>query len=161
MVVGNEIPLIAKLELLLLAPVTVTLAPLAVRVPVEVPLDPTATLPKFNVAGLTVNWAFVDVPVPVSCATVEEGFPLLVKVSAALALPAELGLKVTVNDSLWPDGMVTGNDKPLKLNCELLLLALVMVMFAPVAVRVPVAVPLLPTVTLPRLIVEGDMANLP
>jgi hypothetical protein len=40
-------------ELFGLAAVTVTLAPLAVNVPVAVPLDPTTTLPRGRVLGDT------------------------------------------------------------------------------------------------------------
>jgi hypothetical protein len=44
-----------KAELLVLAAVTVTLAPLAERVPLPLPLVPTVTLPTLSVGGLTLN----------------------------------------------------------------------------------------------------------
>lgn len=50
-------PLRAKRELLLLAEVTVTSAPVAARLAIAVPLVPTPTLPIFRVAGVTVNCA--------------------------------------------------------------------------------------------------------
>lgn len=53
MVTGKEIPLITKAELLEVAPVTVTLPPLACNVPEAVPLVPTTTLPSPRVLGKT------------------------------------------------------------------------------------------------------------
>lgn len=52
MVKGGEIPPITKRELLELARVTVTLPPLADRVPDAVPLLPTTTLPNPRVVGV-------------------------------------------------------------------------------------------------------------
>jgi hypothetical protein len=75
---------------------------------------------------------------------------LLIKASVPLAAPDTCGLKVTVNDVLWPAGMVTGSERPPRLNTELFELAAVTVTFAPLAVRLPDAVPLVPTTTLPR-----------
>ncbi len=75
MVIGKVIPLRANRELLLLAEVTVTSPPVAVRLPVVVPLAPTATLPRFKVAGVTANWA--------DCSEVE------VFVTGMLAAPEE------------------------------------------------------------------------
>jgi hypothetical protein len=56
-VTGREIPLRTNRELLLLAEVTVTSPPVATRLVVVVPLEPTPTLPTFKVAGVTVNCA--------------------------------------------------------------------------------------------------------
>jgi hypothetical protein len=86
---------------------------------------------------------------------------LLLKVSAALAAPAVCGLKVTVNEALWPAGMVTGSERPPTLNTELFELAAVTVTFAPLAVRLPDAVPLVPTTTLPRPRVVGVTVSCP
>lgn len=52
---GSDIPDRANSGLLLVAEKTVTLAPLALRVPVWMALSPTVTLPKGRVAGKTVN----------------------------------------------------------------------------------------------------------
>ena len=54
-VTGKESPLTVNADLLVLAAVTVTLAPLAESVPLPVPLVPTVTLPMSSVAGLTDN----------------------------------------------------------------------------------------------------------
>ena len=83
------------------------------------------------------------------------------KVRDALAAPDACGLKVTVNEALWPAGMVTGSERPPTLNAELVELAAVTVTFAPLAVRLPEAVPLVPTTTLPRLSVLGVAVSCP
>lgn len=54
-VTGNVSPPTVNTELFVLAPVTVTLAPLAVSIPDELPLLPTSTLPRFMVVGLTAS----------------------------------------------------------------------------------------------------------
>jgi hypothetical protein len=84
---------------------------------------------------------------------------LLVKVSVALTAPATWGLKVTVYGVLCPAGIVTGSDSPPTLKTELFDVAAVTVTFAPAAVRLPEALPLLPVTTLPRPKVVGEAAN--
>lgn len=86
---------------------------------------------------------------------------MLVKESVPLADPAAVGLKVTVKGTLCPAGTVIGNDKPLTVNEGLLTLLLLIVTLAPEAVRVPDEVPLLPTVTLPKLSDVGLTASCP
>lgn len=83
------------------------------------------------------------------------------KVSVALAAADTCGLKVTVNEVLWPAGIVTGSERPPTLNTELFELAAVTVTFAPLAVRLPDAVPLVPTTTLPRPSVLGVTLSCP
>ena len=86
---------------------------------------------------------------------------MLVKVSVAFAAPDTCGLKVTINEALCPAGIVTGSERPPTLNTELLELAAVTVTFAPLAVRLPDAVPLVPTTTLPRPRVVGETVSCP
>jgi hypothetical protein len=86
---------------------------------------------------------------------------LLVKVNVALAAADICGLKVTVNDALWPAGMVTGSARPPTLNTELFELTAVTVTFALLAVRLPDAVPLVPTTTLPSPRVVGVTESCP
>ena len=83
------------------------------------------------------------------------------KVRVALAAPLVSGLKVTVNEALCPAGIVTGRESPPTLNTELFVLAAVTVTSAPLAVRLPDAVPLLPSTTLPRGRVVGVTVNCP
>jgi hypothetical protein len=99
------------------------------------------------------------VPVPGRDSVVVAGWPLLVKLSEALADPATCGLKVTENEVLWPTGIVIGSERLPTLNTELPLFAAVTVTFAPLAVNVPDAVPLLPTTTLPMPRVDGVTLN--
>jgi hypothetical protein len=106
-------------------------------------------------------WVGAGVPVPVSASVVVEGWALLVKVSVALAAPVVRGLKLTVKGTLWPAGMVTGRDRPPTLKTELFVLAPVTVTLAPLAVRLPDAVPLVSTTTLPRASVAGLTASCP
>lgn len=95
------------------------------------------------------------VPAPVRFSVVIEGWASLVKVSVALAAPALCGLKVTVNGTLWPAEIVRGSDNPPTLNAELFELAAVTVIPTLPADRFPVAIPLAPAATLPKLRVVG------
>ena len=86
---------------------------------------------------------------------------MLVNESVALVEPVALGLKLTVNGTLWPAGIVTGRDNPLTLNPVLLVLSLLMVTLAPEALRNPDALLLLPTTTLPKLSDVGLTVSCP
>ncbi len=86
---------------------------------------------------------------PVAASVVVEGCALLVNVRVALAPPVVCGLNVTVKGELCPAGMTAGSDNPLMLNCELFELIAVTVTSAPLALRLPEAVPADPTNTLP------------
>lgn len=101
------------------------------------------------------------VPVPLNVSVVVEGCALLVKVSVPLAAPVVRGPNVTVNEVLWPAGIVTGKERPPMLNTELLELAAVIVTLAPLAVKLPEALPLEPTTTLPRFRVVGFTVSCP
>ena len=95
-VVGRVRPVIVKLELFVLAPLTVTLAPLAVRVPVAEALLPTTTLPRLRPVGVTASCPAATAPDPergivnVGLAAVE------VMVTVPLAAPDEVGAKDTL-----------------------------------------------------------------
>jgi hypothetical protein len=97
----------------------------------------------------------------VRVSTVVEDWALLVKVSAAVTAPVVWGLNFTVNAALFPAGIVTGSDSPPTVNAELLLLTALTVTLDPPAVRVPDAVPLVPTTTLPRARVAGLSPSVP
>jgi hypothetical protein len=66
-----------------------------------------------------------------------------------------------VNDADWPAAIVTGNEIPESTNSPFVGLAACTVTDAPLAVRLPVSAELEPTVTLPKLRVVGDTANVP
>jgi hypothetical protein len=104
-------------ELFVLAAVTVTLAPLAVSVPVAVPLEPTVTFPKARVLGDTLSCPTVAAtPVP-DTGMVSVG---LVAVEVTVRLPpaaaAAVGANLTVNVALCPPFNVTGVVIPLILK---------------------------------------------
>jgi hypothetical protein len=63
-VTGKLNPPIVNTELFVLAPVTVTFAPLALNVPDALLLAPTTTLPRLSVLGLTASCPTAVVPVP-------------------------------------------------------------------------------------------------
>lgn len=86
---------------------------------------------------------------------------MLVIVSVALSDAAVCGLNVMVNAALCPDGMVTGRERPPTLKTELFVLAAVTVTFAPLALKLPEAVPLCPTTTLPNAKLAGVTDNCP
>ena len=100
-------------------------------------------------------------PVPVRDSVLVVGDALLVTVRVPLAVPDVVGLNVIVNETLVPGAMVTGSDSPPMLKTELLVVAAVTVTLAPLAVNWPVAEPLFPTVTLPKLRVDGVIASVP
>ena len=79
----------------------------------------------------------------------------------AVSAPAVVGLKVTVKGTVAPTGIVAGNVKPLIVNAGLLLAAAVIVTIEPAEVRLPEAVPLLPTDTLPTSRVAGLTESCP
>jgi hypothetical protein len=101
------------------------------------------------------------VPVPVSVPVEVDGWALLVVVSVALADPTAVGLNVIVKETLCPAGIVTGSESPLIVNAELVTLVAETVTLAPLADRLPEAVPLEPSTTLPTASVEGEMLSCP
>lgn len=115
-IAGNDKPLTAKRELLLLAAVIVTFAPVALRVPLAVPLVPSKTLPTATGAGATLSCPASTDPLPVR-ATVSVGLePLDVTVTLPLALVADAGVKVTVKLAVFPAATVAGVEMPLSVK---------------------------------------------
>ncbi len=103
-------------ELFVLAAVTVTVAPLALRVPAAVPLEPTWTLPRARVAGETVSCpTAVVTPVPVTGTVNVEFVAVEVIVRFPLTAPAAVGANFTVNVALCPPFNVRGVVMPLTL----------------------------------------------
>ena len=99
MVRGSDKPLMVNNVLFELAPVTVTFAPVAVRIPAAVPLVPSTTLPTATVA-VALSCPTVTVPVPVR-GIVSVGLePVEVTVTLPLTLPGETGAKVTLKVAL-------------------------------------------------------------
>ena len=146
----------------MLAPVTVTAAPLAVNVPVTVPLEPTLTLPTGSVPGETVSCPTVDAPEP-EAGIVNVGFVAVeVMVTFPLTAPADAGANETVNVALFPPLSVSGVVIPLKLNPGPEIPTFETVMLdPPVFVIVSDSDLFPPTLTLPKLRLVGLAANAP
>ena len=64
-------------------------------------------------------------------------------------------MKLTVNDTLLPAARVTGRERPLTANSEVLMLRRVMVMLEPLAVSEAGKDLVCPTVTLPKFKAPG------
>jgi hypothetical protein len=100
MITGSDKPLMEKCELFVVATVTVTFAPAALRVPEAVPLAPATTLPIATGIGAAVKVAVTLVPVP-ETGMDKLGFePFDVTVTFPLELAAELGANVTLKVAL-------------------------------------------------------------
>jgi len=83
----------------MLADVIVTEAPLAVRLPLRGEFDPTTTLPKLRLVGVTASWPGA-VPVPESAILSGEFDALDVTARFPLVAPLLVGVKVAVNVTL-------------------------------------------------------------
>ena len=151
-----------KAPLFELAAVTVTVAPLADKVPVAVPLEPTVTLPSGRVPGETVSCPVGDTPVP-EAGIVKVGFVAVeVTVTFPLTAPADVGAKETVKVALFPAFRVRGVVIPLKLNPVPVAATFETVMLVPpVLVIISDSDPLLPTLTLPKPRLVGLAASAP
>lgn len=156
MVTGSDSPLTEKAALLELTAVTVTDAPVAVKLPDPVPLLPTATLPIGMLPGETLSCPTAAVPVPEREMFSVELDALDETVTAPVTSPAEDGENLTSKLALCPDERVTGrliplteNTAGLALTCEIVRLE------PPVLVTVSESVWLLPTVTLSKLRLVG------
>lgn len=99
-------------------------------------------------------------PVPVTVSTVAEPEPLLKEIFA-LAEPLDWGANFTPNEILRPATNVTGSDNPVTLNSELLEVAEETVTFDPAAASEALKLLLVPTATLPKLIVVGLIVSCP
>jgi hypothetical protein len=151
----NPVPLATAAEIVRLVP------PVLVRVSDRLVLAPTWTLPNARAVGFGVNVPWV-VPVP-ERAMLRLGFePFEVILTAPLADPLTVGLKVTVNEVLCPAAKVKGKESPLKLNpVPLATAAEIVRLVPPVLVRVSDRLVLAPTWTLPNARAVGFGVNVP
>ena len=116
MVTGSDNPPTLKTELFVVAPVTVTLAPVAVRLPDAVALEPSTTLPNGRVPGLTDNCPTVVVPVP-EIGIVKLGLDASeLTVRLPFAVPEVVGANLTLKVALCPAASVSGAATPLNVN---------------------------------------------
>jgi hypothetical protein len=84
---------------------------------------------------------------------------LLAKETFSDTGPEAVGLKVKVKGALWPAGIVIGNVIPLREYGAETDGADVIVTLAPLAIKDPLLLRLLPTVTLPKLKDDGETLN--
>ncbi len=156
-VTGKVDPDTVKPVPLIVAELTFTAAvPLDVSVTVCVGADPTATLPKVRLLGLTVSTSEV-VPVPLRL-TVAVGFvdEVLLIVNAPVTAPAVVGANLTVSVSVCLGFSVTGKVDPDTVKPVPLMLAeLTFTAAVPLEVSVTVCVGDDPTATLPKVRLLG------
>ena len=144
----------------------------------QVKLAPGMTFPRASCA-VAVNWrvfpakiiAFdsvtvtlatgTGVPVPPNESTAVESEALLPNEAVAKAVPVACGVNLTINGTLWPAGIVVGNETPLRVNSELLRLTEETVTLAPLALSVAGRLVLDPTATFPKVRLAGFTANWP
>lgn len=112
---------------------------------------PTVTLPKLRLLGFGVSCPGPVVPetvtpVPETATLIVEFEALLPSDRVAFAVPATVGIKLTLKTALWPGPKLNGRDGPVRLNpdpvsvaCRRLRLLL------PMLVAVTESVPLAPT----------------
>jgi hypothetical protein len=158
---------------LMLKPLPVMLLPVMETAPVPV-LDsvtvvgalllPTATLPKLMLAGLALSTPVVALPVPVPVRTIVRGeFGSVLAIDTLpLTLVALVGVNVTVKVVVWP-GLSVCADRVLMLKpVPVMLLPVIEIAPVPVLVSVTVVgVLLLPTATLPKLMLAGLALSAP
>lgn len=125
-------------------------------------LLPTAAFPKLRLAGFTVSWGCDATPTPVRLTISGEFGELLTIEMLPLALPAVAGANFAVKDAVCPAPRVTGVASPLVLKpvpdtlaCEIEILA------EPELVNVTADEPLAPTITLPKVTLNGFAVRLP
>lgn len=94
MVSGKEIPLSVNEVLFEVALPTVTLPPVAVKLPDPVPLLPTITFPMLRVPGLTSSWVPVADPVPANETVGTASDALLANERKALKAPDASGVNL-------------------------------------------------------------------
>jgi hypothetical protein len=158
-VIGSDRPLVLKPEPVTFAAVMDRLAlPVFETVNDCFPLPPTVTLPNVRLPGVTEICGEDEVPVPAGVpvparVTVVGEFPaVLVIFSVPVAAPDAVGVNVTLRVRPWPAFNVIGRVVPEDANGPEMVTALTVIepellLF----VSVTFCVPLLPTVSLPKL----------
>lgn len=151
----NPVPVTPICEIVTLLP------PVFVTVSRSDELFPTVTVPKLRVVGLEARSPAVT-PVPES-GIFSEGFDALdVTTTLPLPLPAVVGVNTTWKVVFCPAPNVTGVVTPLKVNpVPLAAICEIVTVVPPVFVTVSRSDELLPTVTLPKLRLEGFEVRTP
>jgi hypothetical protein len=161
MVAGNDSPPNVNSGLLELPAEIVTLAPVAVRVPVLLWLAPTVTFPKLRFPGATANCPGA-VAVPLRDTVSVGTAPSAARKRLPLAVPLVEGVNTRLKVRLCPAFRVVGTFSPLIVNPAPVSVACEMLRTDPPGfVRVSERVCVLPTCTLPKLILVGLAARDP
>ena len=100
-------------------------------------------------------------PAPVKDSATEPLTALLAKVRVAEVLPDAFGAKVTTNETLCPDAIVSGKEIPLNENSVPVMPAADTVTEPVLALKVAVCFWLEPTATFPKLMLVGLTASRP
>ncbi len=129
--------------------------PLLVRVTLKDLLLPALTLPKLKLVGFAASTCVAAKPVPLRAIAVGEPRAFVLSEMPPETPPEEVGAKTALNVALLPAEIVCAerpvilNPVPVALSCEIVRFAL------PVFFSVIVCELLLPTVTLPKLTLDG------
>jgi len=160
-VMGIEMPLTANSALVVVTEETVTGDLVALSVPFKEALDPALTLPKFNVAGATVNCpSAISLPDSAMFSCGLEAFELTKRVPELV--PEMLGANTTLKVRLCPAFRLTGRTKPPNVNALLDTEACdTVTLVFPLFVRVSVNVLDPPAGRLPKLRFAGEGAIIP
>jgi hypothetical protein len=149
-------PLVVNAALVELTPEIVMFEfPLSVRVTLKDLLLPALTLPKLKLVGFAPSTCVAARPVPLRAIAVGEPRAFVLSEMPPETLPEEVGAKTTLNVALLPAEIVCGekpgmvNPAPVTPPCEIVRLAL------PAFFSVTVCELPLPTVTLPKLTLDG------
>ena len=158
---GIEMPLNVNSALVVVIEETVTEDLVALRIPFKEALDPAVTLPKFNVAGATVNCPIaVSLPDSAMFSRGLEAFEFTKRVPELV--PEMLGANTTLKVRLCPAFRLTGSIKSLNVNALLDTEACdTVTLVFPLFVRVSVNVLDPPAVRLPKFRIAGEGAILP
>jgi len=135
--------------------------PVFSRVTVRDALLPMGTFPNATLAGEAVIPIVTPEPVITRFIAASEAL-LLVNAMFPVALPAAVGANWAVNVELWPAVNMIGVEMPVTVKPGPVVMACDTVIVAePEFVRVIVALPVLPTLTFPKLTAEGDAVSVP
>ena len=100
-------------------------------------------------------------PVPAADSVTGAFVALPANVMVPDAAPLAVGLNVSVKETLWPAARVNGREIPFMPNSGLVVATEETVTPAPLAVRVPVSLFVVPTVTLPKFALAGVTVSWP
>ncbi len=121
---------------------------------------PTATLPNATLPGFAFKVEEVATPVPTMLTVCGEPGALSVNVILPVPAPAVVGANCALKETLCPAVNVVGKESPLIPNPVPSTVAMLIVRLEfPLFVSLTLCVPVCPTITFPKLSVEGEIAK--